>query len=111
MTRAHARDPDMTADELHAAIDRAEGKRRELEAEQPEAKQLAKVLSILPRAADLYRRQVALGLDGDRRAALKARGVSASGWAERDALSRCRIAGSWRAGIRTKPRCFAAISW
>jgi len=30
-------------------------------------------LSILPRAADLCRRQIALGLDGDRRAALKAR--------------------------------------
>lgn len=66
-------DPDMTADELQAAIDRAESKRRELEAEQPEAKQSARVLSILPRAADLYRRQVAQGLDGDPRAALKAR--------------------------------------
>ena len=31
------------------------------------------MLSILPLAADLYRRQVARGLDGDQRAALKAR--------------------------------------
>jgi len=31
------------------------------------------VLSILPKAAELYRRQIALGLDGDPRAALKAR--------------------------------------
>jgi hypothetical protein len=30
-------------------------------------------LSILPRAAELYRRQIAQGLDGDPRAALKAR--------------------------------------
>jgi hypothetical protein len=37
---------------LQAAIDRAEGKCRDLEAEQPEAKRSAKVLSLLPRAAD-----------------------------------------------------------
>ena len=65
--------PDMTADEIQAAIDRAEAKRRELQDQQPEAKASAKVLSMLPRAAELYRRQVALGLDGDPRAALKAR--------------------------------------
>jgi len=66
-------DPDMTADEIQAAIDRAEEKHRELETQQPAAKQSAKVLSILPRAAAMYRRQVAEGLDGDPRAALKAR--------------------------------------
>ena len=43
------------------------------EEQQPAAKQSAKVLSILPRAAELYRRQITLGLDGDPRAALKAR--------------------------------------
>ena len=31
------------------------------------------MFSILPKAAELYRRQIALGLDGDPRAALKAR--------------------------------------
>ena len=61
------------ADELQAAADRAESKRRELEAQQPAAKQSAKVFSILPKAAELHRRQIALGLDGDPRAALKAR--------------------------------------
>ena len=71
--RLRAGDPDLAADELQAAIDRAEGKRRELEAEQPEAKQSARVLSVLPRAAELYRRQVAEGLDGNPREALKAR--------------------------------------
>jgi hypothetical protein len=66
-------DPDMQPDELQAAIDRAEAKRRELENQQPVAKASAKVLSILPRAAELYRRQVAQGLDGNPREALKAR--------------------------------------
>jgi hypothetical protein len=66
-------DPDMPADELQAAIDRAEGKRRELQDQQPEAKRSAKVLSMLPEAAALYRPQVAQGLDGNPREALKAR--------------------------------------
>ena len=46
----------MTADEIQAAIDRAEDKRRELEAQQPRARESAKVLSMLPRAAEKYRR-------------------------------------------------------
>ena len=66
-------DPDMPADEIQAAIERAEAKRRELEDQQPAARQSAKVLSILPKAAEMFRRQVELGLDGDPRAALKAR--------------------------------------
>jgi len=66
-------DPDMPADEMQAAIDRAETKRRELEAQQPEARGSAKVLAMLPRAANLYRRQLLEGLDGDYRAALKTR--------------------------------------
>ena len=45
--RLKAGDPDMTADEIQAAIDRAEAKRRELEQQQPEARQSAKVLSIV----------------------------------------------------------------
>jgi hypothetical protein len=66
-------DPDMPADEIQAAIERAEAKRRELQEQQPEARQSAKVLSILPRAAEMYCRQIREGLDGDPRAALKAR--------------------------------------
>jgi site-specific DNA recombinase len=66
-------DPDMPADEIQAAIDRAEAKRQELAAQLPEAKQSAKVLSFLPRAAHLYCRQITLGLHGDPRAALQAR--------------------------------------
>jgi hypothetical protein len=71
--RLRAGDPDMAADEIEAAIARAEEKRRELEAQHPEAKHSVKVLSILPKAAEMYRRQVELGLEGDERAALKAR--------------------------------------
>jgi site-specific DNA recombinase len=49
-------DPDMQPDELQAAINRAEAKREELENQQPAAKAAAKVLSILRRAAEIYRR-------------------------------------------------------
>ena len=56
-------DPDMTPDELQAAIDRAEEKRRELQGLEDSAGLPAKALAILPRAAELYRRQVALGLE------------------------------------------------
>jgi site-specific DNA recombinase len=66
-------DADMTADEIQAGIDRAEGKRRELQAQQPEAVQSAKVLAMLPKAAAVYRQQITQGLNGDARAALKAR--------------------------------------
>jgi site-specific DNA recombinase len=66
-------DPDLTADELQVALERAEEKRRQLEAQQPGAKQTAKLLSVLPRAAEIYRRQIVQGLEGDEREALKAR--------------------------------------
>jgi hypothetical protein len=58
-------DPDITLDELQAALERAEYKRRELA--EPRTENLggsAKLLSILPNAAELYRRQISLGLDG-----------------------------------------------
>ena len=66
-------DPDMPADEIQAAIERAEGKRRELIEAQPGAVASAKILAMLPKAAELYRQQVTAGLDGDPRASLKAR--------------------------------------
>jgi hypothetical protein len=40
---------------------------------QPAAQASAKILAMLPKAAELYRKQVAQGLDRDPRAALKAR--------------------------------------
>lgn len=66
-------DPDLPPDELQAAIERAETKRQELLAREPHTRQAAKIRSILPRAADLCLRQINDGLDGDPRAALKAR--------------------------------------
>lgn len=71
--RLAAGDPDLEPDGIQAAIDRAEEKRRELVNEQPAAKQSAKVLSMLPNAAEAYRRQIEQGLDNDPRAAGKAR--------------------------------------
>ena len=66
-------DPDMAPDEIQAAIDRAQAKRAELEAAQPAARRSAKILPMLTKAAALYRRQIAQGLDGNPREALKAR--------------------------------------
>ena len=63
----------MTQDELAAVIERVEAKRRELETARPVAKAEAKVLAMLPRAAAMYRQQIAQGVDGDARATMKAR--------------------------------------
>jgi len=68
-------DPDMTADEIQAAIDRATEKRRELQNQQQTAMPSARMFTMLPRAAEAYRRQITLGLGGDPRAALKARSI------------------------------------
>jgi site-specific DNA recombinase len=64
---------DLEPDELAAAIARIEAKRAELKAAQPAERERAKILAMLPRAAEHYRRQVAHGLGGDPREALKAR--------------------------------------
>jgi len=66
-------DPDMAVDELQAAIDRAEAKREELLIQQPAAKQSAKILNMLPKAAEAARREIAEALGGNSRASLKAR--------------------------------------
>jgi hypothetical protein len=57
-----AGDPDMTADELPAVVDRAEAKRRELLVSQPAAKAGARVLALLPKAAKVYRGSSAMGM-------------------------------------------------
>lgn len=74
-TRLVAGDADMTADEIQAAIDRAEAKRRELQQAQPAAKQSARVPSMLPKAAALYRQQIQQGIGRDNRAVMKARHI------------------------------------
>ena len=66
-------DPDMAVDELQAAIDRAEAKREELLAQQPVARHSAKILKMLPKAAEVARREIAEALAGNSRASLKAR--------------------------------------
>lgn len=71
--RLEAGDPDLEPDEIQAAIERAEEKRKDLVDVQPAAKQSAKMLAMLPKAAEMYRRQIAQGLDNDPRAAGKAR--------------------------------------
>jgi hypothetical protein len=73
--RQAAGDPDMTSEEIQTVIDRVLEERRRLESARPVAKEGAKLAALLPNAADLYRKQISLGLDGDPRAALKARTI------------------------------------
>ena len=68
-------DPDITEDELQAALDRAQVKRQVLAADSRPTKVSAKLLRVLPKAARLYREQIAAGLDGDRVEAERAREV------------------------------------
>jgi hypothetical protein len=53
-----AGDPDLAADELQSGIERAENKRRELLDARPAKRENARVLALMPRAAELYREQI-----------------------------------------------------
>ena len=64
---------DLTEDERQVLIDKAEAKRKELLSQQPAAKQQAKILTMLPKAAASYLRQIEEGLGGNTRAAAKGR--------------------------------------
>ena len=68
-------DPDMTDDELAAAIDRAAEKRRRLLHAPDVSEHAGKLVTALPNAAELYRRQIAVGLDGNPREAAEARRI------------------------------------
>jgi hypothetical protein len=68
-------DPDMTLDEIQVAIERAEAKAQELQSLGGRTAPALKVFAILLRAAEAYRRQIALGLEGEPRATLKARSI------------------------------------
>lgn len=68
-------DPDMTPDELKAVLDAAVAKRQALAQAQPEAKATAKILSMLPKAADTYLRQIDQGIGGDPRQVQRARHI------------------------------------
>jgi site-specific DNA recombinase len=65
-------DPDLTDDELQVAINRAQSKRGELAAAQSSG-DVAKIISMLPRAAEIYRKAIADGLEGKPDAMAKAR--------------------------------------
>jgi len=66
-------DPDMTADELQAAIERVETKRRQLRNGLREGTEVARVIAAVPRAAELCEERIALGLSGDANASEEAR--------------------------------------
>jgi len=61
-------DPDMAPDELQAAIDRVEMKRRQLMSGSQERTDVARMLSSVPRAAELCDERIALGLQSDKTA-------------------------------------------
>jgi site-specific DNA recombinase len=81
-------DPDMAPDELQAAIERAEAKRRQLVAGYREGGEIARVLSAIPRAAELCEERIALGLHGDLQACEEARVILRSLIPDRIQLSR-----------------------
>jgi site-specific DNA recombinase len=54
----------MAPDKLQAAIDRVEIKRRQLLAGFKEGAEVARILSTVPRAAELCEERIALGLQG-----------------------------------------------
>jgi len=73
--RLSAGDPDLEPDDLQLAIVAAQRKRKDLIDAQPAAIQSAKIIAALPKAAEAYRRQIELGLDGNPREATKARAI------------------------------------
>jgi site-specific DNA recombinase len=73
--RLNSGDPDMAPDEIQAAIDRAEAKARELGGPDAASTPAMRAFTMLPKAAEAYRRQITLGLEGEPRAALKARSI------------------------------------
>jgi hypothetical protein len=98
-------DPDLTTDELLVAIERAETKRTELLAATPESKVTFKLLERLNKAAALYRHQIVKGLDGDPRAAAKARVILRELFGGEFACSLKQMAAWLRVGICNPQRC------
>lgn len=64
-----------TPDEIQAAIERAEAKAQELQSLDARTAPALKVFTMLPRAAEAYRRPISLGLEGEPRATLKTRSI------------------------------------
>jgi site-specific DNA recombinase len=72
-TRLRMGDPDLTPADLISALERLEAQRKELLAVHAPEEVSSTVFAMLPKAAELYRAQVDAGLDGDPKAAAKAR--------------------------------------
>lgn len=68
-------DPDMEPDELQTAIDRVHAKRQQLAVSLQPADGTAKVLAMLPKAAEMYCKQIVAGLDGHPEATGRAREI------------------------------------
>lgn len=71
--RQRVGDPDMAAADLQAVIDRLLGERARLDVSPPAAIEVAKIVAMLPDAAERCRKQIKLGLDGNPAEGLKAR--------------------------------------
>lgn len=66
-------DPDMAADEIQAAIERAEAKRRQLRSGLRDGAEVSRVTAAVPRAAEICDERITLGLSGDAKASEEAR--------------------------------------
>lgn len=88
-------DPDMAPDELQAVIDRAEAKRRQLVAGYQQGSEVARILSTVPRAAELCEERIALGLQGDKTACEEARIILRSLIPDRVRLSKKADGSLW----------------
>jgi site-specific DNA recombinase len=73
--RLRAGDPDMAPDEIQVAIERADTKLEELNAQRPADRETAKVLAMLPRAAEEICREISGALAGSSKATVRMRGV------------------------------------
>ena len=98
-------DPDLAPDELLAAIERAERKRRELLEALPESRVSFKLLAKLPQAAKPYRQRSEKASRGDARAALKARVFLRGLFGGKFGCSRSPTAGYSPAGTFSLQRC------
>jgi len=73
--RLKAGAPDMEAGEIMAIIEKVQAKRAELVASQPKAAATAKILAMLPRAAEPYEQEIREGLTDDPVKSSKARTI------------------------------------
>lgn len=95
----------MTSEELQGVIERIEVEFRAARKAPTTTSESNAILTLLPRAAERYRRQIEKGLAGDELEATKARVFLRELFGGDIRLVPKRMAGLWRAGICTPPRC------